>query len=51
MLFLGERPSPFALLGAVVVIAAVYVAIRAEFPRSARRASVQARSAPVDQSA
>jgi drug/metabolite transporter (DMT)-like permease len=40
MLFLGERPSPFALVGALVVIAAVYVAIRAEFPRSARRTAV-----------
>ena len=33
MAFLGERPSPWALAGAALVIAAVYVAIRAEFPR------------------
>ncbi len=31
MAFLGERPSPWSLAGALVVIAAVYVAIRAEF--------------------
>jgi drug/metabolite transporter (DMT)-like permease len=51
VVFLGERPSPFALLGALVVIAAVYVAIRAEFPRRARPTSVSPRGAPVDQSA
>jgi drug/metabolite transporter (DMT)-like permease len=30
MLFLGERPSPWSLAGALIVLAAVYVAIRAE---------------------
>jgi drug/metabolite transporter (DMT)-like permease len=49
MLFLGERPSPLALAGALVVIGAVYVAIRAEFPRRARRASVATRGTPADQ--
>ena len=34
MLFLGERPSPWALAGAVLVIGAVYAVVRAEFPRS-----------------
>ena len=34
MLVLGERPSPASLAGALLVIAAVYVAVRAEFPRS-----------------
>ena len=33
MLFLGERPSPWTLAGALVVIAAVYIAVRAESPR------------------
>ncbi len=50
VLFLGERPNPLALLGALVVIGAVYVAIRAEFPRTARR-SPKPRGSPVDQGA
>ncbi|MDH5282077.1 MAG: EamA family transporter, partial [Thermoleophilia bacterium] len=41
MLFLGERPSAWSLAGALVVIAAVYIAIRAEMgsglPRSPKR--------------
>ncbi len=37
--FLGERPSPWALGGALVVLGAVYVAIRAEFPRKTRPAT------------
>jgi drug/metabolite transporter (DMT)-like permease len=50
MLFLGERPSPWTLAGAAVVIGAVYVAIKAEFPRKARRpASVAPRGTPADQ--
>ena len=54
MAFLGERPSPWALAGAALVIGAVYVAIRAEFPRratTARPASVAPRGTPADQSA
>jgi drug/metabolite transporter (DMT)-like permease len=52
MAFLGERPSPWTLAGAALVIAAVYVAIRAEFPRaSARPARVAQRGTPADQSA
>ena len=52
MLFLGERPSPWALAGAGLVIGAVYVAIKSEFPRKAPRpASVVPRGTPVDQSA
>jgi drug/metabolite transporter (DMT)-like permease len=50
--FLGERPSPWTLAGAGLVIGAVYVAIRAEFPRkatSARPASVVPRGTPADQ--
>jgi drug/metabolite transporter (DMT)-like permease len=50
MLFLGERPSPWTLAGAAVVIGAVYVAIKAEFPRKAPRpASVAPRGTPADQ--
>jgi drug/metabolite transporter (DMT)-like permease len=50
--FLGERPSPWALAGAALVIGAVYVAIRAEFPRKAARPSTVAqRGTPADQTA
>jgi drug/metabolite transporter (DMT)-like permease len=50
--FLGERPSPWALAGAALVIGAVYVAIRAEFPRKAARPStVVQRGTPADQTA
>ena len=33
MVFLGERPSPWTLVGAALIIGAVYVAITSEFPR------------------
>jgi len=50
--FLGERPSPWALAGAALVIGAVYVAIRAEFPRKgARPSTVAPRGTPADQTA
>ena len=50
MAFLGERPSPWTLVGAALVIGAVYIAIRAEFPRkSARPARVEPRGTPADQ--
>jgi drug/metabolite transporter (DMT)-like permease len=55
MAFLGERPSPWALLGAALVIGSVYAALRAEFPRRkatpARPASVAPRGTPADQTA
>lgn len=54
MAFLGERPSPWTLAGAGLVIGAVYVAIRAEFPRnatSARPGSAATRGTPADQTA
>jgi drug/metabolite transporter (DMT)-like permease len=52
MAFLGERPSPWTLLGAALVIGSVYIAIRAEFPRkSARPARVAPRGTPADQNA
>src|SRR5919108_535060 len=34
MAFLGERPSPWTLAGAALVIGAVYVAIKSEFPKN-----------------
>ena len=49
MAFLGERPSPWALAGAGLVIGAVYVAVRAEFPRPRRPATVAPRGTPADQ--
>jgi drug/metabolite transporter (DMT)-like permease len=36
MFVLGERPSPWSIAGALVVVGAVYVAIRAETPSRAR---------------
>jgi drug/metabolite transporter (DMT)-like permease len=52
MAFLGERPSPLALLGAALVIGSVYVAIKAEFPRaSARPAPVVPQEAPAGRAA
>jgi drug/metabolite transporter (DMT)-like permease len=45
MLLLGERPSPWTLLGAFLVVAAVYVAVRAESPRT-RPESVAPRGTP-----
>ena len=38
MVFLGERPSPWSLAGALIVMGAVYVAIRAEFSAARPRA-------------
>src|SRR5262249_10775250 len=52
MAFPGERPSPWTRAGAALIIGAVYVAIRAEFPRnamSARPASASPRGTPADQ--
>ncbi len=46
MVLLSERPSPLTLAGALLVVGAVYVAIRAESPTRARRASVVPRPAP-----
>jgi drug/metabolite transporter (DMT)-like permease len=50
MAFLGERPSPWSLAGAALVIGSVYVAIKAEFPRKAARPATAAqRGTPADQ--
>ena len=52
MAFLGERPSPWALAGAALVIGAVYVAIKSEFQTDpARPASTAPRRTPADQAA
>ncbi len=51
MVFLGERPSPWALGGALVVLGAVYVAIRAEFPRKTRPATGAPRGTPAGRTA
>jgi drug/metabolite transporter (DMT)-like permease len=51
MLFLGERPSPWALAGAALVVAAVYVAVRAESPRTRRPESVAPRGTPAGRTA
>jgi drug/metabolite transporter (DMT)-like permease len=50
MLFLGERPSPWTLAGALLVVGAVYMAVRAESP-SRRPAIAAPRGTPADQSA
>jgi drug/metabolite transporter (DMT)-like permease len=50
MAFLGERPSPWTLAGAALVIGSVYVAIKAEFPRKgARPVNAATRGTPADQ--
>jgi drug/metabolite transporter (DMT)-like permease len=49
MLLLGERPSPATLVGALLVVGAVYVAVRAESASASRPASVAPRGTPADQ--
>jgi drug/metabolite transporter (DMT)-like permease len=51
MLVLGERPSPWTLAGALLVVGAVYIAVRAESPRNARLANAAPRGTPADQTA
>jgi drug/metabolite transporter (DMT)-like permease len=50
MLVLDERPSPLTLVGALLVIGAVYAAVRAESPQAAP-APVPAQREPLDQAA
>jgi drug/metabolite transporter (DMT)-like permease len=50
MLFLGERPSPLTLVGAALVVGAVYIAVRAESPKASAPARGHGREA-VDQAA
>jgi drug/metabolite transporter (DMT)-like permease len=49
MLVLGERPSPWTMAGALLVIAAVYFVVRAESPTRIRPASAAPRGTPADQ--
>ena len=46
MLLLGERPGPWTLAGALLVVAAVYVAVRAESPTRTRPATAALRETP-----
>jgi len=50
MLVLGERPNPASLLGALLVVGAVYIAVRAETPKT-RSATAGPRGTPADQTA
>jgi drug/metabolite transporter (DMT)-like permease len=50
MLFLGERPSPYTLAGAALIIGSVYVAVRSE-TASARPATAARRETRGDPSA
>jgi drug/metabolite transporter (DMT)-like permease len=51
VLFLGERPSPLTFAGALLIVGAVYVAVRAESPTASRRPASAARpGTPADQS-
>jgi drug/metabolite transporter (DMT)-like permease len=51
MLILAERPSTPSLVGALLVIAAVYVAVRAESPRGERARRAARPATPADQAA
>ena len=51
MLVLGERPNPASLLGAFLVVGAVYVAVRAESPPTPRPGTAAPRGTPADQTA
>jgi drug/metabolite transporter (DMT)-like permease len=51
MLLLGERPNPLALLGAGLVVGAVYTAVRSESPRARQASRRLATEMPADQRA
>jgi drug/metabolite transporter (DMT)-like permease len=51
ILLLGERPNPASLAGALLVVAAVYVAVRAESASASRPATAAPRGTPADQTA
>jgi drug/metabolite transporter (DMT)-like permease len=51
VLLLGERPNPASLAGALLVVAAVYVAVRAESASASRPATAEPRGTPADQTA
>jgi drug/metabolite transporter (DMT)-like permease len=52
VVLLAERPSPWTLLGSVLIIGAVYAAVRAETPRTTPRPeSAAPQGTPADQTA
>jgi drug/metabolite transporter (DMT)-like permease len=51
VLLLGERPNPASLAGALLVVAAVYVAVRAESASASRPVTAAPRGTPADQTA
>jgi drug/metabolite transporter (DMT)-like permease len=51
VVLLAERPGPLALLGSLLIIGAVYAAVRAETPRKARTPAVKPLPKPLDQAA
>jgi drug/metabolite transporter (DMT)-like permease len=53
VVLLAERPGPWALLGSLLIIGAVYAAIRAETPRTAGAPAPKpsTRAEPIDQAA
>jgi drug/metabolite transporter (DMT)-like permease len=51
MLLLAERPSPWALGGAVLVVGAVYAAVRSETATAARPATAAPRGTPASRTA
>ena len=53
MLFLGERPNAWSLTGALLVVAAVYAVVRAEFakPTTARPETAAPRGTPAGRTA
>jgi drug/metabolite transporter (DMT)-like permease len=51
VLVLSERPSPWTLAGALLVVAAVYFVVRAESPKKTRPANAVPRGTPADQTA
>jgi drug/metabolite transporter (DMT)-like permease len=51
VLVLSERPSPWTLAGALLVVAAVYFVVRAESPKKSRPANAVPRGTPADQTA
>jgi len=51
VLLLGERPPSPTLLGAALIVGAVYVAVRAESPTRSRRESVAPRGTPASRTA
>jgi drug/metabolite transporter (DMT)-like permease len=51
MLVLGERPNPATLVGALLIVGAVYLAVRAETASASRPASAAPRGTPAGRTA